>query len=667
MSKITVKAGADHIADLASAKPVAAISELIWNGFDAKSLCVEVVINKNPTFDTIESIIVKDYGSGIDYNKVSGLFGNLGESWKKQARANGDCSLHGQYGRGRFKALSLGEAINWKTSFSKGNENFEYIISSEANSVKDFDVGALTTLSTDESGTQVEIFNVSDSVNYLLSEEAISELVMEFALFLTEYPNRRLIYCGTRLKPEDAWTDKTDFDLGDVELQNDTKTKVSLSIIEWKKKNIQREFHYCDSLGFSYYKEKLGQLVRAPGYEFTIYAKCDYFKLLSERNEIALGDMIPELKSIKDIVLQKARLHFLDKAFIKKTKIVDSWKEQEIYPYSDELTFDPTKEVERKVFDILAVNVQSYLKNFEKSDKKTKKFTFMLLAQAIKQNPASVQKIISEVLGLKTKEQDELAELLESTTLSSIISASKIVTDRLNFLNGLDNLVHDKESKKALLERDQLHKILEREAWLFREDFFLAGSENRLEEVLSKHIRHLGKREDDSPDGPVYLPDGRQGRVDLMFAKSRQPFEGFTEYLVVELKRPSQKIDYDVIGQVEKYALAVSSDERFDHTNSKWTFIAVSNSMDGYATKRARQRGWPKGKTLDDAEANVEVWVMTWSEVIHAAKSKLSFFSQQLKYEATRGTSTDYLEQKHQEFLPIISNKEKCKATTDID
>lgn len=659
MSKITVKAGADHITELASAKPVSAISELIWNGFDAKSPCVEVIINKSDFFESIDSIIVKDYGYGITHDKVSDFFGNLGESWKKQERANGDRSLHGQYGRGRFKALSLGANVKWNTVYNKGDDNYEFVISSDVNSVKDFEVGRVIKSSKLDAGTQVEIFNLRDNVDYLLSEEAVSELVMEFALFLTDYPNRKLIFNGVHLNPGDAWNDKSDFDLGDVELPNQEKTKISISIIEWKKKNIQREFSYCDSLGFSYHKEKLGQLIRAPGYEFTIYAKCDYFKSLSDRNEVTLGDLIPEVKFIKEVVIQKARSHFLDKAFIKKTKIVESWKEQEIYPYDDEMVFDPTKMVERKVFDILAVNVQSYLKNFEKSDKKTKRFTFMLLSQAIKQNPASVQKIISEVLGLKKKEQDELADLLESTTLSSIISASKIVTDRLNFINGLDNLVHDKESKRTLLERDQLHKILEREAWIFREDFFLSGSENRLEEVLLKHIKHLGKREDDFPVEPVYLPDGRQGRVDLMFAKSRQPYEGFTEYLVVELKRPSQKIDYDVIGQVEKYALAVSADERFDHANSKWTFIAVSNSMDVFAAKKARQRGWPRGKTLDDAEANIEVWVMTWSEVIQSAKSKLSFFSQQLKYEATRGSSTAYLDLKHQEFLPTISTTEE--------
>ncbi|WP_215845067.1 hypothetical protein [Candidatus Pantoea bituminis] len=163
---------------------------------------------------------------------------------------------------------------------------------------------------------------------------------------------------------------------------------------------------------------------------------------------MALGDLVPELKAIKDAVINRARLYFIDKAFQKKTRIIDEWKAQDIYPYAGDTGKDPTTSVERKVFDILAVNVQSYLKNFEKSDKKTKKFTFMLLSQAIKQNPASVQKIITEVLELKAQEQDELAEMLESTSLSSIISASKIVADRLNFINGLDNLVHDRETKK---------------------------------------------------------------------------------------------------------------------------------------------------------------------------------------------------------------------------
>jgi len=192
------------------------------------------------------------------------------------------------------------------------------------------------------------------------------------------------------------------------------------------------------------------------------------------------------------------------------------------------------------VFDILAVNVQSYLPLFDVADVKSRKFTFRLLAQAIRENPESVQKIIAEVLGLKKDEQDDLAELLKQTSLSSIISSARIVANRLDFLNGLENLLFDKESKKKLLERDQLHKILENEAWLFDEEFSLAGSELRLEEVLNQHLDKLGKREDD-PD-PVEVGEGKTGRVDLMLQKAIQPRTGEYDYLIVELKRPSKKI-----------------------------------------------------------------------------------------------------------------------------
>ncbi|MFE4109422.1 ATP-binding protein [Kosakonia sp. YIM B13611] len=653
MSRITVKAGADFLTGLAHSKPVTALSELIWNGFDAKSEKVEVILNKDLAFGSIESILINDWGTGIDHNKVTDFFGNLGESWKKRAKADGDRSLHGQYGRGRFKSLSLGQQVHWKTVYEKNGIHYQYTISTDANRINDFTISDPLVVEDVRCGTQVEIINVSKNSDLLLSDEALDDVIMEFALFLTEYPRRKITFNGVSVSPMNAWSDKKDYDIGGVQLPDGSFANASLTVIEWNRK-VQRELHYCDLLGFSLYKEALGNIVRAPGYDFTLYAKCDLFKTLSDKNEVSLVELVPEVKAVKDAIIQRARIHFIDKAFTEKSKVIDVWKAEDIYPYTDDCSADPTQVVERKVFDILAVNVQSYLKSFENADKKTKKFTFLLLSQAIKQNPSSVKKIITEVLGLKAKEQDELASLLERTTLSSIISASRIVSDRIDFLNGLDNLLHDRETKKSLLERDQLHKILEKEAWVFREDFFLAGSEDWLEEVLRKHIKHLGNRCDEDSSESVLLPDGRQGRVDLMFAKCRQPYEGYTEYLVVELKRPSQKINYDVIGQVEKYALSVSADERFDHSKSKWTFIAVSNSIDEHAERRAHQRGWPKGKTMDDAELNVEVWVLTWAEVLNAARAKLNFFSKQLNLEATRDDATSYLEKTHREFIPVI-------------
>ncbi len=70
-----------------------------------------------------------------------------------------------------------------------------------------------------------------------------------------------------------------------------------------------------------------------------------------------------------------------------------------------------------------------------------------------------------------------------------------------------------------------------------------------------------------------------------MLSKVRKSSEDLTEILIVELKRPSKKIDDGVLTQIEKYAMAISEHESFSHDKVKWIFMAISNSMDKYASK----------------------------------------------------------------------------------
>lgn len=54
MENIDVILGTDHLEDIASAKPIPALKEVIWNAFDSKSLIVKVDFLRNPMTDTIE-------------------------------------------------------------------------------------------------------------------------------------------------------------------------------------------------------------------------------------------------------------------------------------------------------------------------------------------------------------------------------------------------------------------------------------------------------------------------------------------------------------------------------------------------------------------------------------------------------------------------------------
>lgn len=654
MTKVHVVAKRDFLESLATtSRPLAALAELVWNGFDAGSERVQVFLDLNE-LDAVTSIRVRDHGYGILRSELESFFGSLGESWKRTRDRQNGRALHGKNGKGRFKAFALGERVEWNTTYQDNGKKLSYRITGSANALEDFDATDPVEAVGGQVGTDVVISNLRHAFYSLQSESAHLELAKIFAPYLTEYPELSFEYNGIKVDPRSAQSHNQEYHLGDIDLGGGRKTAIAVSIIEWKIAT-EKVIHLCDKNGISLHELPIGMKIRAPGFNFTIYIKSDYFRELDKTNQLELAELHPDVQTIVNVARKKIKEHFRLRLLEDQGMIVERWKKEQIYPYVDKPNLDPIEVAERQVFDILAVNVQSYLPSFEGADVKTKKFTFRLLAQAVRENPESVQEIIAEVLGLKKGDQDDLAALLKKTPLSSIISSAQIVTNRLDFLVGLEGLLFDKETKKRFLERDQLHPILEKESWLFQEEFALAGSEQRLEEVLQKHLDLLGVREDDQ--GPVDVGEGKTGRIDLMFQKVIQPRTGEYEYLIVELKRPSQKINPKVLSQIEAYAIAVANDERFRGVPARWTFIAISNELDDIAKRKANQRGWPKGKVYDDAELNITVWAKEWSEVINDARARLWFVNKHLSYEADRDSAKIYLEKTHSKFIPTLKMK----------
>lgn len=649
MTKVHVTAKADFIQTLAVANPIEALTELIWNGFDADSRLVQVLFEKNE-LDGFDAIRVRDRGHGIPFGDVQTLFGALGESWKKAKRkSSSGRSLHGKNGKGRFKAFALGEFVQWNSTYRSDGKTFKYSISGKSTSIDDFEVDTPTEAPGAETGTEVRIQNLRRDFRSLVDDAAPIKLAKTFGAYLTEYPDLVLEIAGRRVDPTAVQKRRSEYHLGDVEVSGGSRVPFALSIIEWLN-DTDRVLHLCDESGITLHELPMGQQVRAPGFNFTAYVKAELFRQLDASNQLGLAELHPDVQTVLKAVRPKISEHFRLRTLEDQSRIVEKWKQELIYPYDDTPQLNPIEVAERQVFDILAVNVQSYLPSFESADRKAKQFTFRLLAQAVKDNPESIQKIIGEVLGLKKDDQDHLAELLQKTPLASIISSARIVANRLDFLAGLETLLFDKDNRKHLLERDQLHKVLEKESWLFQEEFALAGSEERLDEVLQKHLAKLGKREDDLE--PVIVEGGGTGRVDLMLHKATQPRDGEFDYLIVELKRPSQPINSDVLSQIKRYAAAVAGDERFRAVPARWTFMAVSNTFEELAEKEANQRGRPPGMVYDDAQQNITVWAKTWSEIINDARTRLRFVNKHLAYEASRESSTAYLQKTHAKFIP---------------
>ena len=140
---------------------------------------------------------------------------------------------------------------------------------------------------------------------------------------------------------------------------------------------------------------------------------------------------------------------------------------------------------------------------------------------------------------------------------------------------------------------------------MFGEQYHLSVDDQSLTEVLRKHIQATGREVE--IDTPVKRSDGSRGIVDLMFSRNIQLTGAEDrEHLVVELKRPTVKVDSDAAAQIKSYAFAVADDERFRSVPAKWIFWAVSNDIDNVVEREVAQRDRAHGMAMSRSVLNFE-------------------------------------------------------------
>ncbi len=655
MQTVSVKVQNDHLERVAKArKPILALAELVWNGLDADAKEIRIDLVEN-LLGGLEAITVTDNGHGIAYADAVPAFESLGGSWKRtqtQSRTLGR-DLHGKGGRGRFQAFSLGSVVEWTTNYSESGQFLQYKIKGSLDDISKFVIEEPEVTTKHITGTTVYIRDILTELPSLLTESAVDGVAEQLALYLMKYADISVFYNDVLIDPQRAVVKMDEFVLSPITMDNGEKVNSELVIVEWKS-SVARSLVLCDKSGFPLHEVTPG--VQAPGFNFTAYLKSDYLRTLNDANALQMESLDPDVNQIVENAKDRLRQHFRVKTAEQAKNIVQEWVKEEIYPYSG-IALDPVEQTERQVFDVLALSVNAYLPEFAKVDRKSKKLSFRLLKQAIEQNASAVLKILQEVLDLPKEKQNELANLLEKTSLTAIINASKEVSDRLDFLKALEFLVFDDQSKQKLLERKELHRFLAQETWVFGEEYRLTVDDQSLTEVLNKHLKLLGERSD--VDDPVVVQDGGRGIVDLMLSRDLmlarmvpQPRAEEREHLIIELKRPRQKIDDDVVSQIRKYAFAVARDERFFHTHTRWNFVAISNEITSDVWMQAKQKDKPIGLVYDSSELNLSVWVKTWAQVIEEARARLHFYQERLHYQVDKDSAISYLKKTHSKYLP---------------
>lgn len=648
LQQYPVEVQPDYLEKITRAKPVQALSELIWNSLDADANRVSVSFEHNE-LGALDRVTVRDNGHGLPRNEAPECFRNLGGSWKKaRGSTPSGRGLHGQEGRGRFKAFAIGTHADWTVAYKRDDKIWTYTISMSSNDIRSVAISTEVLAKPEvQTGVTLVISNPVKDFRALDSDAALHELTEIFALYLSDYEDVRVSVGGRRIDPTKAIEDRKAFNLADIVIGKKIHA-VRLELVEWKG-IYHRALFLCNEKRFP-----LVQVTRrfhVGDYQFSAYLQTTYMNLLQKDGTVDLAEMQAPIATALDEAQRVIKDHFRSRAAQEASGFVQEWKSAQIYPYSGDPT-TPIEEVERQVFDIVAVNVARHLPEFVDASSKTKQFQLRMLRQAIEKSPDDLQLILTEVLNLPKRKQEELANLLKDVSLSSIISAAKVVTDRLKFLTGLEALLFDPIPKKRLKERSQLHRIIAENCWLFGEEFSLSVDDQSLTEVLRAHKKFLD--DDIVIDSPVKHISQAKGIVDLMLSKAtRRHKANEVTHLVVELKRPSTPIDADEITQIEKYAFSVASDQRFKGVGVQWVFWAISDEYGHYAAGRIQNESG-----LIHEKGNIAIYVKTWAQVLDENRARLQFFQERLEFQADKGESLKYLQERHAKYLDGVLGDE---------
>ncbi len=515
--RVAVEIQDDFLQRQSRAKPIQAISELIWNGLDADAKNVSVEFSGSDLSGRYTKIVIYDDGTGFPSRQAKELFGKLGGSWKRQTRRTVGLNrmVHGQEGRGRYKALSLGSTAIWKVVHEGSGSKDYFEIRMLEEDIKEIEIEQnLIENAAFSVGVTLEISNIKADSGVFTSETGIQELTETFALYLINYSDVSISIGGIQLDPQSIISNKVEFDLDEIEGEDGEIHPVKLQLIEWKRPT-GSNLYLCNEEGFPF--DQVQTKFHTGPFSFSAYLKSRYVTSLHNSSLLGLSDMDQKLTQAVDSAKSEIKDFFREKTADHAKNAVEKWKEEDVYPYEGE-SRDPIEIAERQVFDIVAVNVQNWSPDLANAPKTTKELHLRMLRHAIESSPSELQVILNEVLQLKPRKRKELADLLQETTLSSIITAAKTVSDRLKFITGLEAIVFDPEKRDRLKERSQLHKILAENTWVFGEEYNLWVNDGDLKRVLQKHSDKLG--DGALIDEPVKVVGKKRGIVDLMFSRA---------------------------------------------------------------------------------------------------------------------------------------------------
>lgn len=593
---VNVEITQEHFDRSIKGSPKEAVKELIWNACDADAKNIEVSFDYDGIAgaESVSDIYVKDDGHGIAIDRIEEYFGKYGRSQKTYSdKSPGGRIYHGKLGQGRYKSLAAGNFLDWDSVFRDESGTLLHC-EIHINSASRMNISYSETADKAEAehtGTIVHIHGIPDEKIGFITKmaepmETIPDLLATFAPYLLAYTDITIKYNDVTVDPAQQIKSQENQELV-YEEDGKESIKARLSAITWKEAQFNK-LYICGSSGVVYAEMDYTPLKRT---STSLYLMGDLFEQMHRDNTLAMGNTNPAYAYFEEEAKKFARALVGEQEEEDAAVEIARIKEEGIYPYDGEPE-DDMKKAERDVFDVFAVQVNRAVPQLKSSSRQTKKLTYRLMREAINTNPASIKTILTEVFNLTQQQQDDLAELLTHTSLPDIIDTAKTVSDRLVFLQVLEEMVYKDSVGKAIKERTQFHKVLLKELWIFGEKYTLGTSDQSLRNLLKAHLNCLG-RDELTPEIPPEAVEDLTRIPDLcLFQQICPSYENF-EHLVIELKRPTLTLTLKEMDQIRDYALTVAENPMFDKTRTKWHFVLLGQRLDQHVQRVLTQTSHP--------------------------------------------------------------------------
>ncbi|GAA4240287.1 ATP-binding protein [Actinomadura meridiana] len=640
-TEILLEVGEAKILQFTRRPPITAIAELVWNALDANATHAVVELRRT-SLGAISQIVVSDNGEGITPQQAQRSFREYGDTWKarKTHTTGNQRILHGRMGEGRLYAFALGESFTWDSVSVVDGAPVATRISA--------DVRRPTKWHIDEpvksglpTGTVVRIQVPQDKrLRALEAADAAANLTAKLAFYLKAYSDVLVEFDGTRLNPDAIIETSKTLELDLPPEYTGDEVPPFVTFVEWKKRMSDRKMLICNADGIALAED--GEDWSDSVVAFTPYLRSDRFNDLSTED---LHMLAMTHSSLLEAATKAIHKHLRERSAEIAVQVVRQLKDEGIYPYPAKAT-SATELVEQRTFDV----VVTVARNALPTKGTARKLSVDLIRTALERSPSDLHGILESVLALTDEDRNHLSRLLTRTELADVIGAATTVTNRLDFIGALRKILADDQLRKELREVDQLHPMIAQNLWLFGEEWTLARPEVGLTAVLDAHLSLLG------PDvvlenklDTVRRADGTLGRVDILLFR-RIGDERSNERIIIELKRPSVIVGPDELQQITSYARAIIDNPQYRDVPSKWQFYLVTYDYSKEILRDIRQKD--KAPGLADDQDEYQVWVKSWGEILDAAKRKLSFFRQQLNYEATDERVTQHLRDSYAHYLP---------------